>query len=271
MVPWVRSGVGAIATQGLADTGYGAKGLELLASGVSPESALRQLLDDDDAHMRRQVAIMGADGRCAVHTGNLCIPYSGHVQLDGAAFLANLMTNPGVPEKMAEAWSVSTGQAIEYRMLGVLIAAQDAGGDIRGQQSAGIKIVDPSDGREWWKAAYVDLRVDDHVDPLTELGRLLDVRFAYRSIERVEDPSSQSLKDSAERSFEWARKVAPQSTELVFWEGVMLANAGEVSAAKHCLGMAFAKHEGWRELLKRLPSVGLLTVDDAVFGDLLNS
>lgn len=269
IVPWVRANVGAIATQASGDAIYGIKGLELLEGGVPPSFALQQLLKEDPLSQRRQVAYVNRHGDVAAHTGDECIGYASHKTGVGVVFLANMMTHDNVPVAMASAWEETEAKPLEFRLLASLKAAQAAGGDIRGQQAAGIKVVDPVDYGHWWKGATIDIRVDDHPEPLRELERLLNLQEAFRIADNAEKLAAVGEFENADKAFHEARKQLPQSAEIAFWHGVMLANAGQIKTAKEALTVAFQAGNEWRELLTRIHQSNRLNVDSKSMSELV--
>ncbi|MCG8481578.1 MAG: DUF1028 domain-containing protein, partial [Spirochaetales bacterium] len=140
IVVWARAGIGVVATQSVVNPNFGPRGLELLAEGRSAPAALDELLAGDGAPAVRQVALITPDGVSATHTGERCIAEAGHIRGEGYSVQANMMDRTGVPEAMAEAWSKTTGPLPE-RLLAALKAAEAAGGDIRGRQSASMTVV----------------------------------------------------------------------------------------------------------------------------------
>ena len=189
VVPWVAPGVGVVATQSYTEVSYGPLGLELLRAGKSPEQALAELVAADDDSAYRQVAILDAAGSVAVHVGEACIPAAGFAVGDGFSAQANMVDSERVWQSMAEAFQHSEGPLAE-RLLAALDAAEAAGGDWRGRQAGGILVVGP-EGQPWERD--VDLRVDDHADPLGELRRLLRLRRAYQSMRGPPGPSADDL------------------------------------------------------------------------------
>jgi uncharacterized Ntn-hydrolase superfamily protein len=188
-VPWGEPGVGVVATQSYTEQSYGPLGLELLRAGKSPEQALAALVAADDAPEYRQVAILDAEGRVAVHVGGACIPAAGSTSGDGFSAQANMVASERVWESMAEAFEGSKG-ALAERLLSALDAAEAAGGDWRGRQAGGILVV-AAEGKPWERE--VDLRVDDHPDPLAELRRLLRLRRAYKAMREPPGPTDEDL------------------------------------------------------------------------------
>jgi uncharacterized Ntn-hydrolase superfamily protein len=171
IVPWARSGVGAVATQAGANANYGPQGLDLLAAGQAPEAVVAALTGADAHAAHRQVAVMDARGRVAGYTGAACLDWSGGRSGAGRACQGNILTGPEVVDAMGAAFD-ATGGDLVARLLAALGAGQDAGGDRRGRQSAGLLVVG-TPLAFWHDGRLVDLRVDDHADPIAELGRLV--------------------------------------------------------------------------------------------------
>ena len=167
-VPFVAPGVGAVATQAFVNPFYGYRGLEMLREGASPEDVMRRLTEADAGRADRQLHLMDREGRSAAYTGAECVPWCGHTVRDGFSVAGNMLAGPDVVERTAEVFAATTG-SLAVRFLAALRAGEAAGGDGRGRQSAAMLI---HDAEEY---PLVDLRVDDHADPLAELGRLLDV------------------------------------------------------------------------------------------------
>jgi uncharacterized Ntn-hydrolase superfamily protein len=178
IVAWAEAGVGVVATQSIAEPGYGPRGLEAMRSGASAPQALEGLLLTDSMAAVRQVAMLDASGRVAVHTGPECIAEAGHRIDEQVSAQANLMARPTVWEAMAAAFRASRAPDLASRMVDVLDAAEAEGGDIRGRQSAALLVVDGERSDRPWDHRLVDLRVDDHPEPLVELRRLLERHYA---------------------------------------------------------------------------------------------
>ena len=265
IVSWAEAGVGAVATQSFVDPGYGERLLALLKRGVAPAEALAQLLAADPQRDVRQVAVVDSSGRVAVHTGSKAIAAAGHQSGEGYSVQANLMGNAQVWPAMASAFESASGDFAD-RLLAALEAAQHAGGDIRGQQSAAILIVKPkSSGRPWSGADRVfDLRVDDHPQPLAELKRLVRLQRAYNHANRGDELMSEKKVDEALREYAAAAEIAPEIVELPFWHAVTLASLGREAEARPLFVKVFEKEPVWAELVERLPAAGLLPEDQAL-------
>lgn len=165
LCPYAESGVGALATQALVNPLYGRHGLDLLAQGIAPDEVVKSLTGPDAGRDHRQVHLIDARGRIAAHTGSACIDWCGHLAGDGFSVAGNMLAGPRVIEDTAAAYASSRAPFAE-RLLAALEAGEAAGGDKRGKQSAALLI----HGTEQWP--LLDLRVDDHADPLRELERL---------------------------------------------------------------------------------------------------
>ncbi len=186
VVPWARAKVGAIATQSWANTSYGPKGLELLSQGYSAPEVVEILIAEDEGRDLRQVGIVDAKGRAAAYTGKDCFEWAGHIVGPGYACQGNILASSRVVEAMAEAFEKSEGE-LAHRLLAALEAGQAAGGDKRGQQSAALLVVREKGGYGGFNDRYVDLRVDDHPEPIKELKRLLSLYELYFFKPKPED------------------------------------------------------------------------------------
>jgi uncharacterized Ntn-hydrolase superfamily protein len=250
-VAWALPGVGAVATQSYAERSYGPLGLDLLRAGKTPEQTLTGLVAADADAGVRQVAIVDAEGRTALHTGAACIPEAGHLAGDGYTVQANMMRSADVWPAMAEAFEAATG-TLARRLLAALDAAEATGGDWRGQQAGGILVV-PSEGLPWERVS--DVRVDDHPEPLRELRRLLDLEEAYRA---------QFLSD--ERAA--AARAGGLSDLDVRWAEILdAAHEGDVERARALLAPLLVEEPRWAEYARTLGARGLLPHVDEVLAD----
>lgn len=248
IVAWARPGVGAVCTQSIAEPAYGPRLLDALEGGAAPRDALRALLDGDEAAPYRQVAVIGADGPPAVWTGPGCIAFAGHASGDAFSAQANMMASEAVWGAMAEAFTRSTGP-LARRLLAALRAAEAAGGDARGKQSAAVVVV-PAAGAAWQRT--VDLRVEDHAEPLDELERLLTLHDAYTLATRGDDLTGEGRHAEAGEAYRAAAQLAPDNHELLFWAGLAEFDHGDREVGLAQVRRAIAMQPGWRELLARL-------------------
>ena len=179
IVPWAKAGVGAIATQSWTNTTYGSKGLELLENGLTAQPVLDQLIADDDGRSQRQVGIIDAGGNIANYTGDECMEWAGARRGKNYSAQGNLLTGEAVVEAMGEAFEETEGELAE-KLMAALIAGQEKGGDRRGQQAAALLVVRENGGLDGFSDRYIDLRVDDHKQPIKELRRLLKIRLSMQ-------------------------------------------------------------------------------------------
>lgn len=269
IVTWAEAGVGAVATQSLVDPSYGPLALEMLRAGRSPEEALRGLLEADNGSEIRQVAIVDSQGRVASHTGARCIPMAGHVTGESYSAQANLMELDTVWGAMGKAYESASGDLAE-RLLVALEAAQKEKGDIRGQQSAAILIVAGESTGKPWVDRVMDLRVEDHPNPLTELRRLVELHRAYAHMNAGDQAIEAGDAAAAELEYGAAEQLNPGNVEMVFWHAVAVANAGRVEDALPLFARVFAADANWVELTPRLVPPGFLSVSTGDLERILN-
>ena len=178
VVPWAKAGVGAIATQSHANTGYGPDGLALLAEGLDPETVMQRLTSRDAEARKRQAGIVDLQGRAATYSGTECFPWAGGRTAQGVAVQGNILVSEKTVDAMLDTFQ-RTGGGLAVRLLTALAAGEHAGGDNRGKQSAAILVVKPEGGYGGFNDRYLDLRVDDHTNPVTELQRIYELWRLY--------------------------------------------------------------------------------------------
>jgi uncharacterized Ntn-hydrolase superfamily protein len=262
-VSWAEAGVGAVATQSFVNKSFGILGLALLKQGFTSQEALDSLLRGDAGRDVRQVAIVDIQGNVATHTGKSCIQYAGHIQGNQFSVQSNMMLSDQVPTAMANAYRASAGKPLAERMLAALTAAQAAGGDIRGQQSAAILIVPGKSEGKLWDERIVDLRVEDHPTPVKELTRLYRVQVAYEHMNRGDLAVEKNDMNEAMNQYNAAMKMFPGNLEMQYWTAITLANNKQLNKAIPLLKKIFQSDPHWKELTRRLPAVNLLTVAPA--------
>jgi len=262
-VPWLAAGAGAVATQALGNIRFGPLGLALLRQGLSAQRVVDALVASDEAAKSRQLAVVDAEGRAAAWTGGGCIEHAGHEIGDGFSVQANMMTRPTVVAAMAAAYTSASGD-LAARMMAAMQAAQAEDGDIRGMQSAALRIVqgappvykDPAE----WRPLY-DLRVDESDDPLTELARLVRLRRA----QLLDSQGHQALEaGDRQRALDlWseARQLAPELEELGYWQALAMADVpADVASAADLLAEVLAndpRRPHWLDLIGRIERAGL--------------
>lgn len=289
IVPWAEAGVGVVATQSFVDPAYGKLGLDLMRAGKSAPDALRSLLAGDAACDVRQVGMVDAGGLAATFTGSrdildagglvsesggtsaLTCGASGGTLMTGKemAVQANLMASDRVWPAMAKAYAESKGDLAE-RMLAALDAAQEAGGDIRGKQSAALIVVRAKATGRAWQDRLFDLRVDDHAQPLAELRRLVALQRAYNHMNAGDLAVEMKDHAGALREYSAAEAIAASTpgiqpsrhAEMIYWHAVALVNMSRLDEALPLFAKAFALEPSWRETTLRLARSGLLP-DDA--------
>jgi len=265
IVTWGEAGVGVVATQSFIDPGYGARGLALMRTGVSAPDALERLVKADEQRAGRQVAMIDVHGRVSAYTGSSAIAAAGHHVGVNYSAQANMMANDTVWPAMSRAYETTSGELVD-RLMAALEAAEAAGGDIRGRQSAALLIVKgKGSGRPWVGADRVfDLRVDDHPDPVKQLRRLVRLQRAYAHANRGDELMTEKKVDAALEEYKAASALAPEILELPFWHAVTLASIGREAEAAPIFKAVFAKEPIWADLLTRLPAAGLFPDDKAL-------
>jgi len=269
LVSWAEPGVGAVATQSFVDVAYGPRGLDLMRNGRSAAGALGELVDRDEGEAVRQVAMIDSAGRVAVHTGQSCIAEAGHQVGVQMSAQANMMRRETVPRAMVEAYAASEGERLAWRLLAALDAAEAEGGDVRGRQSAALVVVGGKRSDTPWRERRAELRVEDHPEPLRELRRLLRLRAAYDLVDDAEHAAMRGDLDAAAHHYRLALDEARDNIEIAFWLGLALAGSGHVEEGRGYVRRAMEVHDGWAELLRRLPAAGLLPDDPQLLQALL--
>jgi uncharacterized Ntn-hydrolase superfamily protein len=247
---WARPGIGAVATQSFTEPGYGPRGLDLLAAGEDPADALAQLLEADERRDFRQVAFLAADGRTAVHTGAACIPDCGHVERPGLSAQGNMLASPAVWHAAADVFGETEGPLAE-RLLAALDAAEEAGGDFRGREAAGLLVVSGDPEEDPWESVF-DLRVDNHPQPLSELRRLHRIAAGYRR-RRGFDGSS-----SIEEEIERAREAGLPEDQVAVTAALVAGAHGDLDEAAARLRPVAESNPRWREAFERYVRLGFM-------------
>ncbi len=263
LVPWAEAGVGAVATQSFVDASYGPLGLALLKAGRSAPDALKGLLAADAGREVRQVAMIDAAGRVAAHTGTSCVEAAGHHVGKDYSVQANMMRNATVWPAMAKAFEASKGDLAE-RMLAALDAAEAAGGDIRGKQSAALVVVSGTPTGRPWQDRVFDLRVEDSPAPLPELRRLVTLARAYNLMNEGDLAVEKKDDAGALKAYSAAQAIVPGNAEMTYWTAVSLVGMGKVEEALPLFRKTFAMDRSWAEMTPRLPKAGLLPDDPAL-------
>jgi uncharacterized Ntn-hydrolase superfamily protein len=256
IVPWLEAGVGAVATQATVNVSLGPVALEMLRNGWSAERVIAALVAGDEHPAIRQIGVVDAEGHAAAHTGSDCIPACGHIVGDGFSTHGNLLERDAVWQALAPAYETALAEQLPFaeRLLRALEAAEAAGGDVRGSQSAAIVIVDAELRPAFWKGVSMDLRVEDNANPVPELRRLVNLWEAQALLDDEGDAAKAGMPE-AQRYAE-ARRRAPDFWELAFWTALGMAERGEMDAARREMSAAMAADAHWRRTLEHMAAAG---------------
>ncbi len=261
VVTYGKAGVGVVATQSFVNPSYGPKGLALMEQGLTPQQALDALLKNDTGEMFRQVAFLNTKGEVATHTGSSCIEAAGHRQGRNFSVQANMMLNNTVWDAMANAFETTTGD-LSDRMIAALKAAQDEKGDIRGSQSAAILIVKDKATGNSWEDIIMDLRVEDHANPVAELERIVKVQKAYDFMNKGDLAMEAGDSKMAENLYLNAQKLFPDNLEMKYWYAINLLNNKEFEKAHPILKEIFKEDPNWKILTSRIVKNKLLVISE---------
>jgi uncharacterized Ntn-hydrolase superfamily protein len=237
VVPYAKAGVGAVATQAFANTTYGPQGLELLASGMDAHAVLEKLTGEDPEKERRQVGIVGAGGASATFTGKECIPWAGGKAGRYFACQGNILVCEATIDAMATTFETTQGE-LAVRLLKALKAGEDAGGDSRGKQSAALLVVKEGGGYGGFNDRYMDLRVDDHPEPIDELERLLSIQLAYSALFKAGALRQEGDMESALTEARRACELNPNLPEALYDLACYYSLCGEETKALETLERA---------------------------------
>ena len=266
-VPWGIPGVGVVASQASSDPRYGIEGLSLIGGGASPQAALAACLSADSNMSSRQVAICDRAGIIAAHTGDACIQHAGHRVGANVSAQANMVASPNLPAAMVSAFGDAPGR-FAGRLMAALRAAEGEGGDLRGRQSAAILVVSGAAPESPGAGVLIDLRVDDHGDPVTELERLVELEYAFEPVWRAmrgaavrgprpADPDT--LRDALGTFTTAQATYGSANLEPTFWRAVALARSGRAGEARRLVEHLARDRPGWGVLFDHIAAAGWLT------------
>ncbi|MEZ0362618.1 DUF1028 domain-containing protein [Mycobacterium sp. pUA109] len=271
MVTWGEAGVGVVATQAITDRSYGPRGLNLMRQGIPADEALARLLAADPDRELRQIGYLDAAGGLGLHTGTRCVAAAGMASNGHVAVLGNILADDAVLDAALLGFQEAGGD-LAARLLAGLRSAEHAGGDLRGQQSAALLVVDRQRTDDPWNGVLRDLRVDDHPDPIGELARILALHGAFDELSRVAfEPagpvlgrrgSDTEFADAAARLADVAAVLGP-NPEATFWSAVLHARWGRLDDARHLLAEASRHNPRLLKLIGPLVDAGVLTPQDA--------
>lgn len=268
VVTWGEAGIGVVATQSVTNPSFGPRGMQMLKKGLSPREVVDKLIESDEGRDLRQLAVLDSKGMAAAYTGKNCIPAAGHIVGKTCSVQANLMLNEKVWPAMIKSFEKARGPLAE-RMLAALEAAEKAGGDIRGRQSAAMLVVRSKSTGKVWEDRLVDLRVDDDPQPLVELRRLLKIQRAYEHMNNGDVALEKGDMALAMKHYSTAERMFPDNEEMRFWHAATLVNIGRLREALPLFNDVFSKNENYRRLAKHLVPLGLLKVDEKQLKEIL--
>jgi uncharacterized Ntn-hydrolase superfamily protein len=269
LVGWLEPGLGGVATQAFVNVGFGPRGLTALREGSSAAETIEALVASDELSAYRQVAAVDSSGEVASFTGSMCVPASGSRHGNQVIAQGNMLTSDLVYESMIDAYEANT-DSFPKRLLSGLRAAESHGGDARGSQSAVLRVVSGTVSETPWEETIMDVRVDDHVDPIEELARLVGLDAAFASLGGVlfaprvmigafENVSGSELAE-AFAAIEAARVVLGDNLEAAFWQAVLFARSGQKAKAEALFTEVFIAGPHWRPYLNAIATVGFLDV-----------
>jgi uncharacterized Ntn-hydrolase superfamily protein len=261
VVPYAEAGVGAIATQAFANTTYGPEGLRMLDMGMNPHEVVEKLTGNDEEKERRQVGIVGANGLSATFTGKECIPWAGGKAGRYYACQGNILVCEATIDAMALAFEASEGE-LGVRLVKALKAGEDAGGDARGKQSAALLVVKEGGGYSGFNDRYMDLRVDDHPEPIDELERILSIQLAYSALYKAGALRREGQMEAAVEEARRACQINPNLPEALYDLACYYSLSGETEKAIETLARALKLEPGFKDMAKGDPDFEAIRGDE---------
>jgi uncharacterized Ntn-hydrolase superfamily protein len=269
LVGWGEAGVGVACTQAFVNVDYGPGAIAAMRDGGDPADIVKALTGADEHAAYRQLAVLDASGRVASHTGSSCAPHAAGLVGEGVAVQGNMLGSPDVVPHMLAAYEAGAGQPLADRILTAMTAAERAGGDVRGSQSAVLRTYSGERSDTPWAQVLIDIRVDDHPDPIGELTRLLPRQRAFDLIGGVifapnltigpyEGVDPAELAAKVEGLSEASELLGEQNREADFWRALLLARSGDRPAAKALFDALFEARPALRGFLARIAPLGFL-------------
>jgi uncharacterized Ntn-hydrolase superfamily protein len=268
LVGWGEAGVGAVATQAFVNVDYGPHALSAMRSGASAQDAVNAVTAADPLSAYRQLGVVDTNGSAVSFTGERCAPAAGGLVADGVAVQGNMLARPQVYHDMLSAYQDSKGHVAD-RILAAMVAAEAAGGDIRGSQSAVLTVFGADRSERPWQHVLVDIRVDDDPDPVSALARLLPRQRAFDVIGDVifaqdlmigpyRDVSPDVLREKLSSLADAADLLGPDNREAQFWRAVLMARSGDREGARVQFAELFTHRPALREFLVGIGPLGFL-------------
>jgi uncharacterized Ntn-hydrolase superfamily protein len=261
VVPWAEASVGAIATQSFVNVSYGPKGLELLKKGLTAEEVVERLVSEDEGRDYRQLGVVDAKGNAAAYTGAKCLEWAGSKTGKGYSVQGNILVSGEIVKAMAEAYESTRGSLAE-RLVAALEAGERAGGDARGRQSSALLVVKQGCGRGGYGDRLIDLRVEDHQDPVGELKRLLSLHKVYYLIDEAESKFTQGKLEEAVLHIEEALKINPRCDDAYLDLGLICLRAKRLDEAIEAFRKALEVNPKIVSVIRQIPKLGLVDVPE---------
>ncbi len=267
VVPWAEAGVGAVATQSFVNVSYGPKGLELLKQGLSVEEVIDKLTKPDEEREMRQLGVIDANSHAAAYTGKKCMEWAGSHVGENYSAQGNILASEEVVQEMGRRFESTKGDLAE-KLVAALEGGEAAGGDRRGRQSAAIVVVRKGKGRGDFGDRFIDLRVEDHNDPIAELKRLLKLQRVYYLIDESEAQLALKQTKKALSTLRNAIRLDPKNDDAYLDLAMMYVKLGEMEKAKQAFRQTLRLNPRMKGVIEQLPKVGLVKVPRGFFQDL---
>jgi uncharacterized Ntn-hydrolase superfamily protein len=267
VVPWAEAGVGAIATQSFVNVSYGPRGLQLLKEGLNVEEVIGRLTKDDEGKDFRQLGIVDSKGNASAYTGSRCLEWAGSRVGKNYTAQGNILAGEDVVQGMVEKFESTKGELAE-RLVAALEGGQEGGGDARGRQSAALLVVRKNVGRAGYGDRYIDLRVEDHPEPIAELRRLLVMHRVYRLVDDGEEKMATGDPDGGLSLIKEAVSLGPTIDDAFIDLGIICLKLGKKDEALKAFRQALKLNPRMKTMIKQLPGAGLMEPDPEIFKEL---
>lgn len=267
IVPWAEAEVGAVATQSFVNVSYGPRGLQYLKEGLPVDEVIAKLTSEDEEREYRQLGIVDAEGNVAAFTGKKCLQWAGSKTGQNYTAQGNILAGCKVVENMGKQFESTAGD-LAGRLVAALLAGDKAGGDARGRQSAALIVVKKGGGRAGYGDKCIDLRVEDHRNPIIELKRLLRLHRVYSLIDESEDKLTKCDFEEAMSAIKKAVKLNPKIDDAHIDIGILYLKLGRRKEAVKAFKEALSLNPKMENMVKQLPKVGLIDPDRRLFAEL---
>jgi uncharacterized Ntn-hydrolase superfamily protein len=264
VVPWAEAEVGAIATQSFVNVSYGPRGLQLLKEGLSVNEVIKKLTREDEGRESRQLGIIDAEGNAAAYTGKKCMEWTGSKIGKNYSAQGNILASEKVVTNMGRRFETAKGDLAD-KLVAALEGGEAAGGDARGRQSAALLVVRKNKGRAGYGDRLIDLRVEDHQNPIGELKRLLTLHRVYYMIDEAEELLVQGDVEKAVSTIKNAIKLSPDSDDAYLDLGMMYMKTGEEQKAMDAFKKTMRINPKMKVVIRQLPTVGLMRASEEFF------